>query len=207
METKIILEAVKEAAEKIAAPNWADKMALLVSFLAMLIAAGVAIYVARKQNKIVLKQAEIAEQQNKIALFEKRFEVYETLRKCLNVSLLISCSTKDCSLNSIYAAFHIEFGDWPYVSPQDDKSLWASGFYDVTNKLTQADFLFSEDVGKYIRNLVTAIHLLVSLIYVENSDKIFEDRKMEFLQTAKDIESNKILETMRLSLQLKPIDI
>ena len=57
METEEILAAIQQAAETIAAPNWADKLALLVSFLAILVAAGVAVYVAKKQNGISEKQA------------------------------------------------------------------------------------------------------------------------------------------------------
>ena len=67
------------AANTIASPNWADKLSLLLSLAAIIVAG----YVA-------LKQAKISEQQNKIALFEKRYVVYESLSKAVNAAEEIS---------------------------------------------------------------------------------------------------------------------
>lgn len=57
-----------------------------MSAMATLDAVIVAIIIAIKQNKIAQKQTEISEQQNKIVLFEKRYEFYQMVRDCLSLA-------------------------------------------------------------------------------------------------------------------------
>ena len=116
---------INTAANTIAAPNWADIWSLVISFLAILVAASVAIYIAQKQNKITerqteiaQKQTEIAEQQNRIALFEKRFLVFSEISQVINIGQAISTFPKttlkwllDTELASLGCDSAIDTGD------------------------------------------------------------------------------------------------
>lgn len=102
METEEILKAIGKAAETIASPNSADKLALVLSLVAILCATGVAIF-----------QASISNQQNKIALFEKRYEVYETTRICVSASKKVADFADD--LDDVYDIFCTAFHDWPHI--------------------------------------------------------------------------------------------
>ena len=62
-----LLVAIQNAANTIAAPNWADIMSACFSLFAIIVAG----FVAWKQIEISRKQTDIADRQNKIALFEK----------------------------------------------------------------------------------------------------------------------------------------
>lgn len=75
METEEILAVIQKAAETIATPNWADKWAVILSVLAIIAATTVA-----------FQQVKIQKQQNRIALFEKRYKTYNELSKVLTLT-------------------------------------------------------------------------------------------------------------------------
>ena len=160
METEEILVSIQKAADTIATPNWAAIASVVISLLAVIVAAGVAIYIAQKQNKITerqteiaLKQAEIAEQQNRIALFEKRFLVFSEISKVIRIGQAISAQPK-ASLKWVLDTALVNFGYGPTIDTQDTKKILLD-FIVVSHNLTaiqQAVFLFpeieKEDVNK-----------------------------------------------------------
>lgn len=202
METEEILEAIQKAAETIATPNWADKLSLLVSFLAILVAAGVAVYVAKKQNGISEKQADIAEQQNRIALFEKRYELYRLVSKCIGLSGLISTVTRAVnSVSDIYTCLSVEFDE---ISSEDlaaGSHTIVSKMVDITNRLELSEFLFSKDVSEQIQDLSARLKILVTADYLINQGSSFENIKKAYCQGAEQFKSNGILEKMKLEIQ------
>ncbi len=190
-----------EAAYIIAAPNWADKLLFISSLLAIV----AAIFVAHRQNGIVLKQAEIAEQQNKIALFEKRYTVYENVSKVVRVANEI---VKSNHADDIWDAFQNVFVDEYSHSETEDINSWRMSFIlNIHGKLEQAEFLFSEDISDAILLLRVNLLLFARRTYAESDDETFEERKMMFYQVAKNIETNKILERIREDLRLQSIKL
>lgn len=89
-----LLFAIKDAANTIAAPNWAvaiSAFAAVGTVLVAIIIASKQIQLAKeqneitkRQNEIAQKQIEISEQQNKIALFKERYSVYCELQKIIS---------------------------------------------------------------------------------------------------------------------------
>ncbi len=200
METEEILAAIQQAAETIAAPNWADKLALLVSFLAILVAAGVAVYVAKKQNGISEKQADIAEQQNRIALFEKRYELYRLVSKCISLSGLISIVTRAVNnIDDVYRCLAIEFDE---ISFEDITAQTInSKMMDIINRLELSEFLFSENISKQIQNLSLQLKILVTADFAINRGSSFEDIKTTYCRKAEQFKSNGTLEEMKSEIQ------
>lgn len=86
-----LLLAIKDAADTIAAPNWAVAISAFAAVGTVLVAVLIALKqikiakeqneITKKQNEIAQKQIEISEQQNKIALFKERYSVYCELQK------------------------------------------------------------------------------------------------------------------------------
>ena len=120
------------AANTIASPNWADKLSLLLSLAAIIVAG----YVA-------LKQAKISEQQNKIALFEKRYVVYESLSKAVNAAEEIS-EVKNAE--DIWNVFQGAFDMWPSKESENINTWRISLILGINEKLEQTEFLFSNDI-------------------------------------------------------------
>lgn len=164
METVEILAAIQKAADTIATPNWAAIASVVISFLAVIVATGVAIYVAKKQNKITekqteiaLKQAEIAEQQNKIALFQERYSVYRETMKVQSISLQISSfgvKKRTILLHEIEAIYGVQF---PIEeSPLDLAVSFISQIKASEYIIRQAVFLFRNIEEEDINGLMDA---------------------------------------------------
>lgn len=200
MKTEEILAAIQKAAETIATPNWAAIASVGLSFLAVVVAG----FVAWKQNKIVLKQAEIAEQQNKIVLFEKRYDVYETVRKLVRVAeKIVECK----NTNLICNAFQDTFEEWPSKEVKDLCEFRRTFLLNIYGKLDPAEFLFSDDIYGKILILQASLLLLIYAI-IENNSSVtheFEKYRIRFCESAGRIKSENILKKMETDLQLHSI--
>lgn len=95
---KKFLRRFKKPRRQIGTPSWADIASVGLSLLAVIVAGFVAwkqFKIANEQNVIVLKQAEIADKQNQIALFDKRFELYNILKSCTTSPEIIKLVKED----------------------------------------------------------------------------------------------------------------
>lgn len=198
METEEILAAIQKAAETIATPNWADIASVGLSLLAVVVAG----FVAWKQNAISLKQAEIAEQQNKIVLFEKRYTVYEITKKLVRVAEEI-CDAKN--MDDIFYAFQITFNDQLSKQSENINDSFKYFLYGIYNELGQARFLFPDDIYITISGMQADILLLCTEIRASADDEAFQKKKTLFCASAQKIKSEKIIEKMKEDLQLQSI--
>lgn len=195
METEEFLKAIGKAAETIASPNYADKLALVLSLIAILCATGVAIF-----------QVRISNQQNKIALFEKRYKVYDTARICVSASKKVAEFAKD--LDDVYDIFCTVFHDWPHMKTNDDTDKrWVFQFFEIAEKLEESEFLYDKEIYQRIQTLNAFLLVLVGTTYLKEEERDFQRRKEHFCRAAEDIISNHVLEKMRKELQLQPIKI
>lgn len=131
-----ILVAIQEAANTIATPNWADIISVCFSLFAIIVAG----IVGWRQNKIVLKQAEISEQQNKIALFEKRYAVYHELTKIVGIGEALDSRqmpARDELVDVIEASWGIFF-----THEQDTHAKSVT----IVKKLTEAEHIISQTI-------------------------------------------------------------
>ena len=124
----------------------------------------------------------IAEQQNKIALFEKRLEFYLTLKKLESISVSMNNLKEPINNKSIQNVFVLTFTQEPKLYVEYDRD----GIYDKTAKylieiksiLDSGPFLFSLDMKKYI---IEIIQNLVELLYygdqtgIEDKIKIYKE--------------------------------
>ncbi len=204
---KLFVE-IQNAASVIASPNWADKLSVVIS----LIAAGIAVIVAWKQTKIANKQSEIAKEQadisdrqNKIALFEKKYEVYCELFKIINIGDQLDF-TGPHSQFSLLREIEVICG----ASFADEKNVNAQlkGILTYIKKseyvIRQSVFLFSCIAEKDIAELINA--LMECMIFILKSDKseidIGDYEISEFIRVSKAF-TLKYLNSMEAELTLK----
>lgn len=195
METEEILVAIQNAANTIAAPNWADIASVGLSLLAVVVAG----FVAWKQNKIILKQAEIAEQQNKISLLEERITIYNVAFCCKSIAeKILECAKNNKEAASIFQDIAqkslFTFSALPisreYIGETDIKL--------ILEKLSHAEFSFSEGVSK---SLVALAARLVFLMLAYNEEE-FNVQKGLLRQLLEHIEEDKVFEKAKNELRL-----
>lgn len=173
METKDIFEAIQKAAETIATPNIAAWLSVVLSFLAIVVASIVAWkqgMIMKTQNDIAQKQAAISEQQNKIALFEKRYDVYYEVVKIIGIGEELDSSepmTISAILDALEAALGIK------VSNRKDTSAISTTIVarilEAEHILDQSMFLFPHVSETDIDNLLNSAAEFIG--FVEMSDK------------------------------------
>lgn len=98
----------------------------------------------------------IAEKQNKIALFEKRYAVYDVLLHCIAFSDIIK---DDFDLSSTRGLCIVSFSYRPIFDRSDHTLLMECTKYamDAKNKLDTASFLFDCDTEKYTNSIISAL--------------------------------------------------
>ena len=217
METEEILAAIQKAAETIATPNCADKVSVVISIISALIslvAVIVAGYVAwkqygitkkqneitKKQNEIAFKQVELADQQNRISLFRERYELYQLLEKCMNMSDFLK-TYQYCDQNELYKCVFLYF-DKIVLEIQcvgKDRAIYA--IRDITNRLYQSEFLFSIEISNHIRLLANYLRNFTLLEEVYQSKEEFQKIKNLYCEAASKLKSNNILGKMKSELQ------
>ena len=124
----------------------------------------------------------IAEEQNRISLFEKRFEVYKVLTDCFAFAYMLEKT--DIPDNKCREVFHVTFND---NAKLDHEITWLEQmrtYSDVQNKLKMAEHLFGLEIGEEVALLLADLLLLIQtekdlanekkrqLVFIEQSNKV-----------------------------------
>ena len=133
---------------------------------------------------------QVAEKQNKIALFEKRLEFYLTLKKLESISVSMNNLKEPINNKSIQNVFVLTFTQEPKLYVEYDRD----GIYDKTAKylieiksiLDAGPFLFRFDMKKYI---IEIIQNLVELLYYSDQTEI-EDKIKIYKENIENIKNN-----------------
>lgn len=200
METEEILAAIQKAAETIATPNWADIASVGLSLLAVVVAGFVAwkqIGIARSQNIISKMQTQIADKQNQIALFEKRFELYNILNSCTTSPEIVELAKDN---EDILKYLFVVFGQ----KPVDEFDSYTARFYleNCSTKLQQSIFLFSKEIVPYILSISTTLLLLSSADMESDGQEIINKRKQDYFISIKAFESIGGLKRIRSEMNM-----
>lgn len=200
METEEILAAIQNAAETIAEPNWADILSVVISLLAVVVAGFVAwkqIEITREQTKITNKQAEISKEQNRISLLEMRMEIYElaVLAKIVAKEIIESANNNIESCR-IFARYFNEFPAMAGKLLANENQLNPQRVKLILEKISQADFVFSEEIRIHL--LALSGHLLD--VMKLNNEENFPTSKDLLNHVVISIEENKIMEKMKNEL-------
>lgn len=200
METGEIFVAIQEAAKTVATPNWADKLSIVVSLIAVVVAGFVAwkqIGITKEQMKIANKQADISKEQNKISLLEKRIEVFELaiLAKTVAKEIIESANNniESCRI------FVRHFNEFPAMAGNlltNENQLNPQQTKLILMKISNAEFIFSEEIRIHMVALASHLFGVMKL----NNEEEFLAYKDLLNQIIIAIEENKIMEKMENEL-------
>lgn len=190
-----ILVAIQNAANTIAAPNWADILSVCFSLAAVFVAC----IVAWRQNEISRKQTEIADKQNRIALFEKRLEIYDILMSCRSSAHILKLLDKDEDvLKHLFTAFSEDPKEYRKFNRNEANLFIANR----SEKLFRANFFFSEKITPYI------IHVSISLLILAESDinvdgpEKYNERKQGYFKAIETLEENHVFESIKEEMKM-----
>ena len=183
----------------IAFANWGSVFVSLAGAIASFLAVWFAIKVPQQ----------IADRQDKIALFEKRFEIYDVICKCqaFAVGILASETTHE-NIKSIFArAFYLESEKNFYI----DKITVYSFHLNFIQKLSKAQMLFPNEVSEHISLIeIYLIMILDSMLNEENfteEDKLLNKRNIEkFLDIMENEQYKKMIKLMRKELDIAKLE-
>lgn len=168
--------------------SWMDYVQLGATVISIIISALAVIYAVKVPKKI-------AEEQNSIALFEKRYEFFSMFCKCISFAQAFE---NDDSIESIRRVFLVAFSE--NDSRECDIHISIPLKVKVIEQLKQGYYLFDFETKLWIQPLIKHFTKLLTV-----TDEDFSETQVEkFKKAAADADDNlkkKLEETMRLSLR------
>lgn len=190
-----IVVAIQNAANTIATPNWADIMSVCFSLAAVIVAC----IVAWRQNEISRKQTSIADKQNRIALFEKRLEIYDILKSCnSSVEIIKSLGENEDILKYLF----IIFSDKPEEYREYNRNEARLYLTDYSIKLHRAAFFFPEKIVPYIVNVSINLLNLTDADIKTDGPRKYNERKLNYYESIKALDENKVFESIREEINM-----
>lgn len=179
MESEM-LQALQTIADDIQAasqPGWVEYVSIFISLVSVVVS-GFAIWFA-----IEVPQ-KIAEKQNNIALFEKRYEILCLYNSCRTFANILKDMEESEDQTDIKLLFLIVFCDVNVAEKSDKSNL--TNLIRIENekiheKMMQSCYLFERDISPYIELAASLIHVIVDDT-LRMKDKMEEENYGNFVQ-------------------------
>lgn len=150
---------------------WAGVVVSICSVIASILAIWYAIQVPQK----------IADQQNRISLFEKRFHIYElltclcTFSKCVNVAE---------NVETARVMFLVAFEkNMSKEKDLEDFDYFLNCYTNIFGELSQSEFLFSREISAGILDIANKLSAFIGAIAMMNPEQNFEVDRDNFIAT------------------------
>lgn len=127
----------------------------------------------------------VADKQNQIALFEKRFELYELYSDCVTFAKKLDYSVQKCDVyKKFMEAFYLKetFGVPDNKLYSMESMVIIERGFDISSKMLSAIFLFEEEIGIHMANVADRMSDVILMEYKEDNE---EERKL-IIQNFKD---------------------
>ena len=194
--------AIRDAANTIAAPSWADIVGVFVSLAALFVAGFVAWrqnIILKRQTEIMSTQTSIADNQNKIALFEKRLEIYDLLASCkVSVETMKMIGNNDDVLEILFALLVRN----STVFQKFNRSVARINLMKCYAVLQRAPFFFSEEIASYIIDVSNKLLVLLTADTGVDGNVNFNIKKQAYFDAIKKLEDNKVLESIKTEMKM-----
>lgn len=154
-----------------AVATWAGVAVSICSVIASIIAILAAIKYPQK----------IADQQNRISLFEKRFHIYELLTY-LNAFAMSAIAVKD--INSAREMFILDFEkNMSKGKDLKDFDYFLSCYMRISGELRQSEFLFSREISAGILDIAKKLSAFIGVAAMLNAEQNFMVDRDNFIAT------------------------
>jgi len=133
----------------------------------------------------------IADQQNKIALFEKRFRIYKLLISC---GTFVSALKLAENVQDAWTVFMLVFYEKDYgegavgLDEFENASYVSSRYLAIVNELSQCEFLFSQEISAGVLCVVNKMVPCLNDWFKQKDQRKFEESKRQFLALSDTIE-------------------
>ena len=128
----------------------------------------------------------IAEQQNRIALFEKRFDALLTFNKCRTFALLlVGIKEQDEVVGNFYAAFKNSLDEPPSVPASNYHTLWKVQAATV-HDLNVFSCLFDEEIGIHLKQVSDALLRLLYEVNIHNEENSWKSKRDDYCVLMRD---------------------
>lgn len=145
------LEAIVYAIQNTTKSGWIDWVSVVISLIGVVLSFVAIIVAARVPIKI-------AKQQDKIGLFEKRYECYTVIQKILVISEQIKpCTTK----MAVVSAFKLWFGDKKDFAKNESYTEYVIVLKSEEVKLVAGQFLFPEYNAEMLSEIINEATTLI----------------------------------------------
>lgn len=195
MESELIqaLAAIKDSIDAAAQPRTIDWLAIGMSFISIVVSCA-AIWVA------VHIPGKIADRQDQIELFEKRYAFYNCLIKCDTFRAAVENSH---DIEEIKLCFLLVFGE-KQIFEGNQKILEREKImylHQAKNILRQGMFLFDFETEKWVRPLIKTLVTIITLDdHYDQASVVL--KKCEYQRTVIDIEEH-LIDQVRQTLKLQ----
>ncbi|HIY12007.1 MAG TPA: hypothetical protein H9842_00245 [Candidatus Agathobaculum merdipullorum] len=178
-----------------ASADWASVIVAVISVFSSFLAIWYAIQVPQK----------IAEQQNKITLFEKRYQVFQTYELCKIFSELLKSLKGKNGLNSndIQVIFLAVFCGTPMGDKINDFPFLRVQYISIIDQLKQSQFLFEDEIALYLQKIAGCLQKLIETICRPELEKRLESATQAFITAIQNKEADAAVEKMRTQLILQ----
>lgn len=153
----------------------------------------------------VFSAIHVANQQNKIALFEKRYKIFQLYDSCKIFSELLESLEDKNGLNSndIQVLFLAVFCDIPMGEKINDFQFLRMQYIMIIEQLKQSQFLFNKEAELHLQVIANCLQKLIESICHPASENQLTDTTHTFIALLQDKKYDKILEKMRNTLTLQ----
>lgn len=189
MEPEMIqaLQTIADNIQAASQPGWVECLSILISLVSVVVS-GIAIWFAIRVPK------QIADRQDKIALFEKRFECFQLFKQCY---VLYRRSKDGEEIKGIkeqcYHMLEIE------ESTDLTKEIFKSKLNHFERLLHQMEFLFPEINEEDVSKLYTSLLVYIGDILTEEKDDKAKQNYIETMKKFRSKYSNTIWDSMTIS--------
>ncbi len=153
------LEAIVDAIQNTTKSGWIDWVSVVISLIGVVLSFVAIIVAARVPIKI-------AKQQDKIGLFEKRYECYTVIQKILVISEQIKpCTTK----MAVVSAFKLWFGDKKDFAKNESYTEYVIVLKSEEVKLVAGQFLFPEYNAEMLSEIINEATTLIEACSVHST--------------------------------------
>lgn len=191
------LQTIADNIQAASQPGWVECLSIVISSISVVVS-GVAIWFAIRVPK------QIAEEQNDIALFEKRYEIlclYSSCRSFANVMKTLKKYKIEIDKVKIREIFAIVFFDGKTDKDYNDFELIRMKNDEILDKMERSKFLFEYDISSYIR--ISYIVLYTIVISALDKDAQFDDNYISnLIGLMDDKKYDAIVEKMEAKLTL-----
>ena len=207
MESEMIqtLQTIADNIQAASQPGVIEYLSIVISFISVVVSGFAIWFAVQVPNKI-------AEEQNRIAIFEKRYSVYREIYRCHTFGFIAqftenSDEVRKAFLTSFEKEVLIDV-DQTKIHMETDLS-WnlkiLMRIQTLLETLRQSEFLFADNpwICEYSENVASLITELVAPISMD--DKEFIQAKKKFLDLMNDKMYDKVLDKIEEELQLKNI--